>query len=100
MPAGNISINYAEIERVSKVMDQAVKDIVPMLTNTKASVEGLLDNGLFMQKSSPAMKLSYDKLTTSLTTAITGITTFAGQFEKIKAAVQEMDTSIAKGSGG
>ncbi|MEU5159063.1 hypothetical protein AB0G74_05550 [Streptomyces sp. NPDC020875] len=100
MPAGNVNINYSEIIRVSAVMKQAVENIVPMLQSTKTSVEGLMDNGLFMQQSSPAIKASYEKLTVSLTQAMTGITVFAKQFEEIKTQVEALDTAVAKNVGG
>ncbi|MFE7317591.1 hypothetical protein ACFU7T_31475 [Streptomyces sp. NPDC057555] len=96
MPAGNISLDYSEIERVAKVMNDAVRDINPMLLNTKTSVEGLLDNGLFMQQSSPALKESYNNLTTSLQKAIESINSFATQFNSIKEQIQKMDEEIAK----
>ncbi|MBF6043707.1 hypothetical protein GO001_00540 [Streptomyces sp. NRRL B-1677] len=100
MPQGNVSIDYAEIDKVAKTMNDAVTNIVPMLQSTKTTVEGLLDNGLFMQQSSPAMKASYEKLTLSLSEAMKGITAFAGQFQKIKTAVAQMDADIAKGTNG
>ncbi|MEU8548832.1 hypothetical protein [Streptomyces roseoverticillatus] len=100
MAQGNINIDYVEIDKVSKTMDDAVTHIVPMLQSTKTTVEGLLDNGLFMQQSSPAMKMSYEKLTQSLSEAMKGITTFAEQFRKIKTAVAQMDADIAKSTNG
>ncbi|MFH8476581.1 hypothetical protein [Streptomyces sp. NPDC018000] len=95
MPAGNINLNYTEIVRVSNVMNQAVNDINPHLLSTKTSVEGLLDNGLFMQQSSPAMKAAYEKLTASLQQAVESINSFAMQFTKIKESVEKMDAEIA-----
>ncbi|ANW16869.1 hypothetical protein [Streptomyces clavuligerus] len=95
MPSGNISIDYAEIVRVAGVMNQAVNDINPHLLTTKTTVEGLLDNGLFMQQSSPAMKAAYEKLTLSLQQAVESINSFATQFTKIKESVEKMDAEIA-----
>ncbi|WP_030609285.1 hypothetical protein [Streptomyces sclerotialus] len=98
MPAGNINIDYNEIQRVSGVMKQAVNDINPLLLSTKTSVEGLLDNGLFMQQSSPALKESYSNLTASLQKAVESINSFANQFNQIKNSVEKMDLDIATGT--
>ncbi|MEV5988813.1 hypothetical protein AB0L85_28035 [Streptomyces sp. NPDC052051] len=98
MPAGNINLNYNEIQRVAGVMNQAVNDINPLLLSTKSTVEGLLDNGLFMQQSSPALKESYNNLTASLHKAVESINSFASQFNQIKNTVEKMDGDIAAGT--
>lgn len=95
MPSGNISLDYDEIQNVSNAMRQAATDIVPHLESTRTKVEGLLDNGLYMQQSSPAMKDSYQKLTTSLTQAIDNINQFAKQFDEIKKNIEKLDTDVA-----
>ncbi|OKI05292.1 hypothetical protein A6A06_11780 [Streptomyces sp. CB02923] len=98
MPAGNINLDYNEIQRVSGVMNQAVNDINPLLLSTKSSVEGLLDNGMFMQQSSPALKESYNNLTASLQKAVESINSFANQFNQIKNNIEKMDADIAAGT--
>ncbi|WP_405747230.1 hypothetical protein OG422_29200 [Streptomyces sp. NBC_01525] len=95
MPSGNINIDYSEINRVSHAMNQAVNDINPLLVKTKTTVEGLLDNGLFMQQSSPALKESYTNLTASLHKAVESINSFATQFKMIKESVDKMDKDVA-----
>ncbi|MEV6929585.1 hypothetical protein AB0M46_34540 [Dactylosporangium sp. NPDC051485] len=62
----NISLDYDKIETTSNRLDNAVRDILPMLDRLRSDVSNLLEDGMVFQQSSPAMKDSYEKFNTSL----------------------------------
>jgi phage-related protein len=92
----NVSLDYAEIERVSAQLNSAVQNINPQLQQLKTSVDGLLSSGLVFQQTSPAMQGAYHKFTTSLTAAVQNIESFAKQFTNIRNQIEAMDKQMAK----
>src|SRR5262245_21412575 len=88
MPA-NISLTYAEIERVSGILDTSVDEtLVPRMTEAKAEVDALLDTSLVLTETSPALQQQYEKFTTALTDATESIKAYAEQFRAIMQSVQ------------
>ena len=91
----DIALDYQKIEATSQRLDNAVRDILPMLDSLRSDVSNLLDDGLVFHQSSPAMRESYEKFTASLTAAMNGISSFAKQFRDIRHAMEDMDTDMA-----
>ncbi|NJP67431.1 MULTISPECIES: M3 family metallopeptidase [Streptomyces] len=94
--AANISLSYAEIERVSNKLDSAVEEtLVPRMTEAKTEVDNLLASALVLVEASPALQQQYDRFTTELTKATDAITQYAEQFREIKRQVENMDKEVA-----
>lgn len=92
----NISLDFAEIERVSGVLDNSVDStLVPRMTEAKNEVDTMLTSTLKFNQSSPALQQSYEKLTQALTEATDSIKGFADQFRQIVNSMQEMDADMA-----
>jgi uncharacterized protein YukE len=91
----NISLDYSKIEATSTRLDNAVRDIVPMLDSLRSDVANLLEDGMVFQQSSPAIRESYDKFNSSLLMAVKGINDFAKQFRDIRDSMEQMDTDMA-----
>ncbi|MEU8135076.1 hypothetical protein [Streptodolium elevatio] len=95
MPA-NIKLTYAEITRVSNVLDNSVDHtLVPRMNEAKAEVDTLLTTNLVLTKASPALMTQYEKFNTALTAATDSIKGYATQFRQIMQSVQDMDKEIA-----
>jgi uncharacterized protein YukE len=92
----NISLDYAQIEATSGKLDTANETIVPMINQLRTDVNGLLDNGLVFQESSPAMRESYEQFNTSLQKAVDGIKSFAQMFRDIRNSMSQNDSDMAK----
>ncbi|GAA3159631.1 MULTISPECIES: hypothetical protein [Streptomyces] len=94
--AANISLDFAEIERVSNLLkNSADNTLVPRMTEAKNEVDTMLNSTLKFNNSSPALQQSYEKLTQSLTEATQSIKDFAEQFEKIVQSMRDMDDEMA-----
>lgn len=94
--APNISLTYAEIERVCNILDTSVDvTLVPRMGEAKDEVDRLLDNNLVLVHASPALKDQYGKFSASLVAATDAIKGYATQFRKIKESVEDMDKDIA-----
>ena len=95
MPA-NISLDFAEIERVSGILDDSVDStLVPRMAEAKTEVDTMLNSTLKFNQSSPALQQSYEKLTQALTDATDSIKGFATQFRQIVDSMREMDEDMA-----
>ncbi|MER6103806.1 hypothetical protein ABT115_16130 [Streptomyces sp. NPDC001832] len=92
----NISLDYEQIDTVSGKLDSANENIVPMVNQLLTDVNGLLDDGLVFEQSSPALRESYQKFNTSLLGAVEGIKSFASQFRSIKESMSENDANMAQ----
>ncbi len=92
----NISLDYEQIDTVSGKLDAANENIVPMLNQLLTDVNGLLDNGLVFEQSSPALRESYQKFNTALLQAVQGIKDFASQFRGIKESMSQNDADMAQ----
>ncbi|MEC3992827.1 hypothetical protein VSR01_04405 [Actinacidiphila sp. DG2A-62] len=92
----NISLDYEQIDTVSGKLDAANENIVPMLNQLLTDVNGLLDNGLVFEQSSPALRESYQKFNTALLQAVQGIKDFASQFRGIKDSMSQNDADMAQ----
>ncbi|MCL2552861.1 MAG: hypothetical protein FWE15_19110 [Actinomycetia bacterium] len=92
----NISLDYEQIDTVSGKLDSANENIVPMLNQLLTDVNGLLDNGLVFEQSSPALRESYQKFNTALLQAVQGIKDFASQFRGIKDSMSQNDADMAQ----
>ncbi|WP_436775311.1 hypothetical protein [Yinghuangia sp. YIM S09857] len=94
--AANIKLTYAEITRVSNLLDTSVEDtLVPRMNEAKAEVDNLLTTNLVLTKASPALMAQYEKFNTALTAATESIKGYATQFRQIMQSVQDMDKDIA-----
>ncbi|MEU6348468.1 hypothetical protein ABZ896_03990 [Streptomyces sp. NPDC047072] len=94
--AANISLSYAEIERVSNLLDTSVEEtLVPRMDEAKAQVDTLLENALVLEVAGPVLQGQYEKFTTSLKEATDSIKGFAEQFRQIMQSIQDMDQDIA-----
>ncbi|KUN18371.1 MAG: hypothetical protein HOV82_19865 [Streptomyces sp.] len=102
MPSNNVQLQYGQIETVSTQLTHAVTTINPQLMQLKGSVDNLLNDGLFLQQTSPAMQHAYEQFTVQLTQIVTKIEDFAKQFTAIKTQIDDMDRTMAaqiKGNG-
>lgn len=95
MAANNIQLEYQQIDTVSLQLTNAVEYINPQLMALKTSVLQLLDDGLFLQRTSPAMQGAYSNFTDQLQQIVTKIGDFAKQFTDIKIQIDDMDTKMA-----
>ena len=86
MPSNNVQLEYSQIVTVS--------------TQLQGSVDNLLNDGLFLQHTSPAMRDAYFNFTTQLTQIVNKIEDFAKQFESIKTQIDDMDRTMAAQIGG
>ncbi|MGC0421740.1 hypothetical protein [Embleya sp. AB8] len=94
--AANIKLTYAEISRVSNLLDSSVEHtLVPRMNEAKSEVDSLLTTNLVLTKASPALQTQYEKFTTALTAATESIKGYATQFRQIMQSVQDMDKDIA-----
>ncbi|MEU0932926.1 MULTISPECIES: hypothetical protein [unclassified Embleya] len=92
----NIKLSYAEITRVSNLLDNSVEHtLVPRMKEAKAEVDSLLTTNLVLVKASPALQAQYDKFSVALTAATESIKGYAQQFRQIMQSVQDMDKDIA-----
>jgi predicted NACHT family NTPase len=101
----NTKFDYAQIDDVSRALDNGALNITPQLETLRVKVDGLLADGLVLEQASPAMKEAYTTFHNQLVQAIEGIPKFATQFRQLKTAIQEMDSKVATdiraaGSGG
>jgi uncharacterized protein YukE len=92
----NISLDYEQIDAVSSKLDAGNEHIVPMINQLLTDVNGLLDNGLVFEQSSPALRESYTKFNGALLTAVQGIKDFATQFRGIKESMSQNDAEMAQ----
>ena len=77
MPNKNVQLEYSQIDTVSSQLNNAVSNINPQLLTLKNSVDSLLNDGLFLQQTSPAMQHAYEQFTTQLQQIVTKIGDFA-----------------------
>ncbi|AJE43379.1 MULTISPECIES: hypothetical protein [Streptomyces] len=96
MPA-NISLSYAEIERVSNLLDTSVEQtLVPRMEEAKAEVDTLLETSLVLTEASPALQTQYEKFTGALKDATQSIKDYAEQFRQIMNSIKDMDHDLAE----
>ncbi|NUO43560.1 MAG: hypothetical protein HOV82_16170 [Streptomyces sp.] len=100
MPSNNVQLEYSQIVTVSTQLQNAVHNINPQLAQLQGSVDNLLNDGLFLQHTSPAMREAYFNFTTQLTQIVNKIEDFAKQFESIKTQIDDMDRTMAAQIGG
>ncbi|MYW00156.1 M3 family metallopeptidase [Streptomyces sp. SID3343] len=94
--AANIKLTYAEITRVSNLLDTSVEStLVPRMQEAKEEVDSLLTTNLVLTKASPALQAQYQKFSTALTAATDSIKGYADQFRQIMSSIQDMDKDIA-----
>ncbi|MFI6980889.1 hypothetical protein ACIBSV_20175 [Embleya sp. NPDC050154] len=94
--AANIKLTYAEITRVSNLLDNSVDHtLVPRMKEAKDEVDTLLTQNLVLTKASPALQSQYEKFNTALTQATESIKGYATQFRQIMTSVQDLDKDIA-----
>ncbi|GAA2369267.1 MULTISPECIES: hypothetical protein [Streptomyces] len=95
--AANISLDYAEIERVCGVLDDAVDNtLVPRMKEAKDEVDALLNTGLVLTATSPALEAKYETFTTNLIAGAEAIKEYANQFKEIKKSIENMDADMAE----
>lgn len=102
MPSNNVQLQYGQIDTVATQLQNAVTNINPQLLSLKSAVDNLLNDGLFLQQTSPAMQHAYAQFTDQLTQIVTKIEDFAKQFTSIKTQIDDMDRTMAaqiKGNG-
>ncbi|GAA4235087.1 hypothetical protein GCM10022254_41560 [Actinomadura meridiana] len=92
----NINLDYSKIETTAGKLKSAKENIIPMINNLRNDVNTLLGDGMVFDKSSPALRESYDQFNTSLHKAVEGIKSFADMFIQIKNSMEENDTNMAK----
>ena len=95
MPNKNVQLEYQQIDTVSSQLNNAVNNINPQLLTLKNSVDNLLNDGLFLQQTSPAMQHAYEQFTNQLQQIVQKIGDFAKQFTDIKTQINDMDTTMA-----
>jgi hypothetical protein len=95
MPSNNVQLQYGQIDSISAQLDNAVQNINPQLLTLKNSVDTLLNDGLYLQQTSPAMQHAYEQFTTQLQQIVTKIGDFAKQFKDIKTQIEDMDQTMA-----
>ncbi|WP_331737560.1 WXG100 family type VII secretion target [Streptomyces sp. NBC_00019] len=100
MPSNNVQLQYGQIDTVSTRLQHAVTTINPQLMDLKAAVDNLLNDGLWLQQTSPAMQNAYTQFTGQLTSIVTKIEDFAKQFTAIKTQIDDMDRTMAAQIGG
>jgi hypothetical protein len=94
--APNIALDYGKIDATAAKLKSAKENLIPQLETLRTEVNGLLDDGLVFQDSSPALRESYEKFNTSLRQAVDGIGSFADTFTSIKDGMQQNDSAMAK----
>ncbi|MFF5499867.1 WXG100 family type VII secretion target [Streptomyces aquilus] len=94
MPSNNVQLQYGQIDTVSSQLQNAVTNINPQLLSLKGTVDQLLQDGLWLQQTSPAMQHSYAEFTNQLTQIVTKIEDFAKQFTAIKTQIDDMDRTM------
>ncbi|MYT71727.1 MULTISPECIES: hypothetical protein [unclassified Streptomyces] len=102
MPSNNVQLEYSQIDNVATELNHAVLTINPQLMKLKNSVTVLLNDGLFLQQTSPAMQHAYEQFTAQLTQIVSKIEDFSKQFTSIKTQIDDMDRTMAaqiKGDG-
>ncbi|WP_420036481.1 WXG100 family type VII secretion target [Streptomyces sp. cg28] len=100
MPNNNVQLEYGQIDKVATELDHAVLTINPQLMGLKNSVTFLLNDGLWLQQTSPAMQHAYEQFTGQLTQIVNKIEDFAKQFKAIKTQIDDMDRTMAAQIGG
>ena len=95
MAANEVQLEYEQIEATAKQLNETSDHVNPQLLSLKTTVDNLLDNGLFLQQSSPALQQAYDQFTIQLQKAVDQINDFAKNFVDIKNTVQQLDEQIA-----
>ncbi|MFF4354442.1 WXG100 family type VII secretion target [Streptomyces sp. NPDC001530] len=95
MPSNNVQLQYGQIDAVATQLNNAVTNINPQLLQLKGAVDNLLQDGLWLQQTSPAMQGAYEQFTVQLTQIVTKIEDFAKQFTSIKTQIDDMDRTMA-----
>ncbi|SFD55564.1 hypothetical protein [Streptomyces aidingensis] len=90
----DISAEYAGIAEASQKMSTQCGIMVPEIYSLMEKVNTLLDNGLYLEQASPALKTAYEEFSKSLQMAAANIQGYANLLTAISDAFQNNDAAL------
>ncbi|WP_129841622.1 hypothetical protein [Streptomyces sp. RFCAC02] len=94
--SGNIRLNYEGIADCCTVLVSQSEMMIPEIYRLVAKVDMLLDNGLYLEQASPALKTVYEQFSMSLHSAAANLQSYANTFENVKHAFEFNDLASAQ----
>ncbi len=90
----DISADYAGIAETSGKLSTQCGIIIPEIYNLLSTVDTLLDNGLYLEQASPALKTAYEEFSRSLQQAASNIQGYANLFTGISDGFKSNDAAL------
>ncbi|WP_062207632.1 hypothetical protein [Streptomyces sp. NBRC 109706] len=90
----DISADYAGIAETSSKLSAQCNIIVPEIYSLLSKVGTLLDNGLYLEQASPALKTAYEEFSRSMQMAASNIQNWANLFTGINDAFKSNDSAL------
>ncbi|MDT0320537.1 hypothetical protein E1265_13445 [Streptomyces sp. 8K308] len=90
----DLSADYAGILDTTTKLSTQCGIIIPEIYSLMAEVSTLLDNGLYLEQASPALKTAYEEFSRSLQSAAGNLQIFANIFTGIKESLQNNDAEL------
>ncbi|UCM90408.1 hypothetical protein [Streptomyces marincola] len=94
----DLSADYAGILETTTQLSTQCGIIIPELYRLMGEVSTLLDNGLYLEQASPALKTAYEEFSRSLQGAAGNLQIFANIFTSIKESLQNNDAELFAGT--
>jgi hypothetical protein len=90
----DISADYAGIAETSSQLSTQCGIIIPEIYNLMSRVDTLLDNGLYLEQASPALKTAYEEFSRSLQLAASNIQGWANILTGISDSFKSNDAAL------
>ncbi len=90
----DISADYAGISETASKLSTQCNIIVPEVYNLVSTVGTLLDNGLYLEQASPALKTAYEEFSKSMHMAATSIQGWANLFTQLNDSFKNNDSDL------
>ncbi|MDT0308747.1 hypothetical protein RM780_17520 [Streptomyces sp. DSM 44917] len=90
----DISADYAGIAETSSTLTAQCGIIIPEIYNLLGRVDTLLDNGLYLEQASPALKTAYQEFSRSLQMAASNIQGWANILTQISDSFRTNDAAL------
>ncbi|GAB2901050.1 hypothetical protein [Streptomyces mayteni] len=90
----DISADYAGIAETASKLSAQCNIIVPEIYNLLSTVGTLLDNGLYLEQASPALKTAYEEFSRSMHSAATSIQHWANLLTSISDSFKSNDSEL------
>jgi hypothetical protein len=94
----DLSADYAGILDTTTKLSTQCGVIIPEIYRLMGEVSTLLDNGLYLEQASPALKTAYEEFSRSLQSAAGNLQVFANIFTSIKDSLQNNDAELFAGT--